>query len=61
MKLFLLASLAVSSALAARETLQEAVVSARNLLRNESVLTLSSIFEKDVNPTLAGQPFAYFP
>jgi hypothetical protein len=43
----------------ARETVQEAALSARNLLRKESILTLSSIFKTDVNPTLAGQPFAY--
>src|SRR5436190_1449188 len=47
--------------LAARETVQDAALSARNLLRNESILTLSSIFKADVNPTLAGQPFAYPP
>src|SRR5204863_4360111 len=46
---------------AARETVQEATLSARNLLRKESILTLSSIFRADVNPTLAGQPFAYPP
>jgi hypothetical protein len=60
MKLVLLASLVVSSVLAARETVQEAALSARNLLHNESILTLSSIFTEDVNPSLAGQPFAYF-
>ena len=44
---------------AARETVQEAALSARNLLHKESILTLSSIFKADVNPALAGQPFAY--
>ena len=36
-------------------------VPGRNLLRKESILTLSAIFRADVNPTLAGQPFAYPP
>jgi hypothetical protein len=60
MKVALFASLVVSSVLAARETVQEAALSARNLLHKESILTLSSIFTEDVNPSLAGQPFAYF-
>ena len=61
--LFALASLAVLAAAAtvARETVQEAALSARKLLRKESVLILSSIFKADVNPTLTGQPFAYTP
>jgi len=58
MKLLLLA-LAVSSASALRETVQEAALHARQLLSNESILTLSSIFSESVNPNLAGQPFAY--
>ena len=59
MKVILLASIAVSLVLAARETIQEAAVSARTLLYKENIFTLSSIFEANVNPTLAGQPFAY--
>ena len=43
----------------ARETIQDAAVHARQLLHGENVLTLTSIFDPDVNPTLAGQPFAY--
>jgi hypothetical protein len=58
MKLFLLASLAVSSAFALRETVQEAAMHARTLLHKESILTLSSIFKESVNQALAGQPFA---
>jgi hypothetical protein len=54
----LLAALFVSLAAAARETVYEAAKSARNLLRKESVFTISSIFKEGVNPSLAGQPFA---
>jgi hypothetical protein len=61
MKLFLIASLAVSSAFTLRETVQEAALHARTLLHKESILTLSSIFKESVNPGLAGQPFAYVP
>lgn len=50
---------AISLALAARETVQDAALSARKLLHKESILTISSIFSEDVNPALAGQPFSY--
>jgi len=53
---FLVASATIC---ASRETIQDAALHARQLLRRESVLTLTSIFDPDVNPTLAGQPFAY--
>ena len=60
MKQFLLVLVVVGLVVsAARETVQDAALSARNLLRKETILTLSSIFKADVNPTLAGQPFAY--
>jgi hypothetical protein len=51
--------LAAAHAYGSRETIQDAVVHARKLLHGESVMTLASIFDPDVNPTLAGQPFAY--
>jgi len=60
MKLLWILALAIS-ALAARETVQDAALSARKLLHTESILTISSIFDSTVNPTLAGQPFAYAP
>jgi hypothetical protein len=60
MKTVILALL-VTCALAAHETVQEAALSARALLYKESILTLSSIFTEDVNPSLAGQPFGYIP
>jgi hypothetical protein len=63
MKPFLVVAFAVvfaaGFAATARETVHDAAVSARNLLHKESILTLSSIFKEDVNPTLAGLPFAY--
>lgn len=52
---------ALGDAAAARETVQDAALSARKLLHKESILTISSIFDPTVNPTLAGQPFAYPP
>jgi len=60
MKLVIALALA-TSVLAARETVQDAALSARKLLHKESILTISSIFDSTVNPTLAGQPFAYPP
>jgi hypothetical protein len=58
MKLVLQALLLASSAYALRETVQEAALHARRLLREETVLTLSSVFSEEVNSVLAGQPFA---
>jgi hypothetical protein len=59
MRTLLLAFIGISTAFAAHETVQEAALSARKLLKKESVLTLSSIFKEEVNPSLAGQPFGY--
>jgi len=59
MKSLALLALVASSAAAFRETVQDAALHARQLLYNESVLTLTSIFSESVNPALAGQPFAY--
>lgn len=61
MKSLALLALVASSAAALRETVQDAALHARQLLYNESVLTLTSIFSESVNPSLAGQPFAYSP
>ena len=63
MRLLPILALATSAlgAAAARETVQDAALSARRLLHKESILTISSIFDPTVNPTLAGQPFAYLP
>ena len=47
------------AAFAARETVHDAALSARKLLKTESVLTLTSIFTQEVLPSLAGQPFGY--
>jgi len=59
MKCFLALLLASVAVCISRETIQDAAVHARQLLHRESVMTLTSIFDPDVNPTLAGQPFAY--
>jgi hypothetical protein len=59
--LALTTSALAAAAAAARETVQDAALSARKLLHKESILTISSIFDPTVNPTLAGQPFAYTP
>jgi hypothetical protein len=59
MRYFLALLLAATNAFGARETIQDAALHARQLLHGESVMTLTSIFDPDVNPTLAGQPFAY--
>jgi hypothetical protein len=56
---FIFALSIASAALASRETVRDAALSARKLLRNESVLVLSSIFEHEVNPALTGQPIGY--
>jgi hypothetical protein len=58
MKFSLFALLAATAAAAARETVQEATLHARQLVRNESILTLTSIVAEEVNTLLAGQPFA---
>ena len=55
----LLVLLVASTTLAARETVEEAALSARQMLRSESILTLTSVFAEEVNPSLAGQPFGH--
>jgi hypothetical protein len=58
MRFLVVLASAVSGALALRETVQQAAVHARSVLHKESILTLSSVFSEQVNPALAGQPFA---
>ena len=59
--LFFEAVLLASSAFALRETVQQAVLHARRLMHEESILTVSSVFSEEVNSVLAGQPFAWGP